>query len=183
MSLLDKVVAAVTPPESDHARAEARTNAQALAGRDTWFAIALEHHDRLRDAFAEARAGGDAAVRGTALQRLRTLLLGHAQAEESILYPALGLAGEKAHAGRGYDEQAMVKMQMAELDGMAPMTRAFLDKLKHIEAAVLHHMYEEEGTWFPELLRQGGDHAALTRRFREEFERYVPAPDGGDRGP
>lgn len=38
MSVLDQVIAAVTPPESDEARQEARANAQAVAVPGGWFA-------------------------------------------------------------------------------------------------------------------------------------------------
>jgi hypothetical protein len=59
------------------------------------------------------------------------------------------------------------------LEKISPMSQDFTDKLKHIQGAVLHHMYEEEGTRFPELLGKADQQVTLTRRFREEFERYV----------
>jgi len=31
------------------------------------------------------------------------------------------------------------------------MSQEFLDKLKHIEGAVAHHVYEEESNWFLDL--------------------------------
>jgi hypothetical protein len=72
----------------------------------------------------------------------------------------------------GYNEQAMVKMQMALLEKLPPMSQEFTNELEQIEGAVLHHMYEEEGTWFLELQQKAESQATLTRRFREEFERY-----------
>jgi Hemerythrin HHE cation binding domain len=173
MSILDKVVAAVTPPESEKARVEARAKAGGAAEKGTWFALALEHHDLLRAAFRETRNAQDAQTRSGLLRHLAVLLLGHAQAEESVLYPALAAANEKAHAEIGYNEQALVKMQMAILETLPPMSQEFMDKLDHIEGAVLHHMYEEEGTWFLELREKAESQVTLTRRFKEEFERYV----------
>lgn len=173
MSILDKAVAAITPPESDKERTEARTKAGAQAGQGTWLAVALEHHDMLRPAFAATRTASDAAAQTAALKQLGTLLLSHAQAEEAVLYPALTAADEKAHAEMGYNEQATVKMQMALLEKLPPLSREFADKLEHIEGAVLHHMYEEEGTWFMELKDKAEDHAMLTERFTQEFERYM----------
>ena len=173
MSILDKVVAAVTPPESERARVEARAKAGGAAEKGSWFALALEHHDLLRAAFAETRNAENARARSTSLRHLTVLLLGHAQAEESILYPALAAVDEKAHAEIGYNEQALVKMQMAVLETLPPMSQEFMDKLDHIEGAVLHHMYEEEGTWFLELQEKAESQVTLTRRFKEEFERYV----------
>ncbi len=73
----------------------------------------------------------------------------------------------------GYNEQALAKIQMALLEKLPPMSDDFQDKLEHIEGAVLHHMYEEEGTWFLELKQKGEDQDRLTARFREEFDRYI----------
>ncbi|RAK68491.1 hypothetical protein [Phenylobacterium kunshanense] len=39
--------------------------------------------------------------------------------------------------------------------------------------AVGRHIFEEEGTWFLDLKKDYDDQAFLTRRFREEFERYA----------
>jgi hypothetical protein len=41
MSLIDKVVAAVTPPESEGKRREARAKARAAAGQNDWLAQGL----------------------------------------------------------------------------------------------------------------------------------------------
>jgi len=172
MAILDKVIAAVTPPESDEARAQARQQAEAAAVQGTWFALVLNHHDRLRATFREVREASDKTTRSAALKQLAALFLAHAQAEESVLYPGLALSNEKAHAEMGYNEQAMVKIQMAALEDLPPMSEDFLDKLEHIEGAVLHHMYEEEGTWFIELKDKGEHQVTLTRRFKEEFDRY-----------
>jgi hypothetical protein len=38
---------------------------------------------------------------------------------------------------------------------------------------VLHHIFEEEAAWCPELKSQNHDQAFLTQRFREEYERYA----------
>jgi len=81
MSVLDQVIAAVTPPESNEARQEARAKARAVAGSDGWFATILDHHLLLEDAFAATKAASDAALRTTALKHLGVILTGHAIAE------------------------------------------------------------------------------------------------------
>ena len=73
----------------------------------------------------------------------------------------------------GYTEQVMVKMQMAELENLDPMSQDWMDKLEHIEGAVRHHMFEEEGTWFLELKDKGVNQEKLGMRFAEEYDRYV----------
>lgn len=173
MSVFDKIVAAVTPPESDEARADARAKARSAAGSGDWLALVLDHHDRVRALFAETKAASNAATRTASLKKLGVLLLGHSQAEEAVLYPALAAASEKARAEMGYNEQALAKIQMALLEKLPPMSDDFQDKLEHIEGAVLHHMYEEEGTWFLELKQKGEDQDRLTAQFREEFDRYI----------
>ena len=42
MSIIDKVVDAVTPPESEEARLKARAKARVSAGKDDWLAMVLE---------------------------------------------------------------------------------------------------------------------------------------------
>lgn len=177
MSVVDKVIAAVTPPESEKARAKARQEARAAAGQDDWLSLALDHHLLLEDAFAAVKSAGDRDARLAARERLGVVLTGHAIAEEAVLYPALAQVGEKAHAGLGYTEQVAVKMQMAELENIDPMTKDYLDQLEHIRGAVAHHMFEEEGTWFLELKDKASPavQAKITEKYQEAFDRYVGA--------
>jgi hypothetical protein len=175
MSFIDKVIGAVTPPESDEARADARRKAQATATPGDWLSQVLDQHLAIEAAFVSVKSGGSAPERLAALKQLAVVLTGHSNAEESVLYPALADGGEKAHASAGYEEQAMVKIQMALLEKLEPMSQDFIDKLEHIEGAVSHHMYAEEGNWFIDLKDKApaADQARMTARFTEEFERYV----------
>lgn len=173
MSVIDKVLGALTPPESDEARQQATAKARAAAAPGDWLTMALDHHAQIRSAFETARAATAAEDRFAALRALATVLNGHSQAEEVVLYPALAKSGEKAHAGLAYTEQSTAKMQMAELERIDPADPAWGDKLEHIRGAVLHHMFEEEGTWFLELREKAPDQDFLTRRFGEEYRRYV----------
>ena len=175
MSILDKVIAAVHPEESQAQRTEARAKAQSAADSGDWLSLALSHHVQLETAFAAVKTALEPSTRIAAQKRLAIVLTGHAIAEESVLYPALAEAHEKGHADTGYSEQAIVKMEMAELEKIPPMNQAYLDKLEHIRRAVAHHMYEEEGTWFLELKHKApaADQAKITQRYKEEFDRYV----------
>ena len=174
MSLMDKVVAAVTPPESAEKRREARAKAQAAAGQNDWLALVLQHHVEIEGAFAALKAAGDPASRLEAQKELAVLLTGHANAEEAVIYPALVHFGHKSHAMTGYTEQAGAKANLGELQYLDPMGQDYLDKLEHIRGAVVHHMYEEESDRFLDLKQiPVADQARLTQRFREEFERYV----------
>src|SRR5579871_4966787 len=183
MSILDKVVAAVTPLESEEKRREAREKARAAAGADDWLATILQHHTQIEAAFAAAKAAGDPASASAALKELAVILTGHSNAEEAVIYPALAWCGEKGSASAGYTEQAATKTQAGELEYLDPMSQEFAEKLEHLRGAVLHHMYEEESSRFIELRQKmpASEQLQLTQRFREEFERYAGA-DGGWRG-
>ena len=174
MSVVDKVVAAVTPPESAESRAEARASARRAAPAGSWLSLVLDHHEALETGFARIRSATDVAGRKTALKSLATLLTGHSIAEEVVLYPALAQAGEKGHATLAYTEQTAAKMQAAALDEMDPLSEDFMDKLGHLQGAVEHHMYEEEHGWFVHLAQSTDvNQAKLTARYTEEFDRYM----------
>jgi len=70
MSILDKVVAAVTPPETDEQRAEARAKARSAATDADWLSLVLDHHMQIEAAFARVKAATDAAARIGAQKRL-----------------------------------------------------------------------------------------------------------------
>jgi hemerythrin superfamily protein len=100
---------------------------------------------------------------------LATLLTGHSLAEEAALYPALAGADEKGHAVKAYTEQSAAKLKLGLLQDLPPMSQEFIDKLKHIEGAVAHHVYEEESNWFLDLKTKtlAADKAKLTKRYQE----------------
>jgi hemerythrin superfamily protein len=179
MSILDKVVAAVTPPESDAERAEARAKARDAATDGDWLSLVLDHHEQIEAAFAAVKATTDAASRLEAQQRLAVILTGHSIAEEAVIYPALVKADETAHSTKAYTEQSAAKVQMGLLEDLDPMSQDYLDKLEHIRGAVAHHVYEEEGTWFPDLKSKlaPADQTKITFRYQEEFSRYTRDSD------
>ena len=177
MSIIDKVVAAVTPPESDSARRDARGKALSLAGPGDWLSLVLEHHQNIEAAFAAVKEASTAAAQRAAQKKLATLLTGHSVAEEAVLYPALADAGEKGHATKAYTEQSAAKLQMALLEKLEPLSQDYLDKLEHIRGAVAHHVYEEENNRFPDIKNKLSptEQDRLTSRYLEEFSRYVGA--------
>jgi hemerythrin superfamily protein len=175
MSIIDKVVAAVTPPESEDTRSKARAKARASAGKGDWLAMVLNHHEQVEAAFASVRAAADPASRVRTLKKLSILLTGHSIAEEAALYPALASADEKGHATKAYAEQSAAKLQLGLLEDLPPLSQEFLDKLAHIEGAVGHHVYEEESNWFLDLKAKipASDQVKLTQRYQEQFARYM----------
>src|SRR5688572_23029464 len=110
MSVIDKMLSAVTPPESEEDRREATEKARGLAGDGDWLSVALDHHDQIRSAFETCRSA-TAGQRMAAMKQLALVLNGHSLAEEVVLYPAMAKEGEKGHAGMAYTEQTTAKMQ------------------------------------------------------------------------
>jgi hemerythrin superfamily protein len=173
MSILDKVVAAVTPPESEESRRKARAKAKAASQGDDWLAQILHHHELIEGAFTAVRAAADRASRQVALQELGILLSAHANAEEAVIYPALIHFGHKTHGTAGYTEQAGAKANLGELEYLDPTSQDFMDKLEHIRGAVAHHVYEEENDRFLDLKKLSAEaQERLTQRYTEEFERF-----------
>lgn len=177
MSIIDKVIAAVTTPESEQARRDAGAKAQAAATPGDWLSRVLTHHEQIEAAFAAVKTAESITARLAAQKKLAILLTGHANAEEAVLYPALAGAEHKSHASTAYTEQAMAKMQMGLLETVPPLVAEYLDKLEHIRNAVVHHMYEEESKWFMELKQsvEALEQERLAQRYEEEFVRYVGA--------
>ncbi|WP_022681575.1 hemerythrin domain-containing protein [Sphingobium bisphenolivorans] len=173
MSVLDRIVAAVTPPESEEDRAKAREKARAAAAPGDWLDQILQHHEQIEAAFGEARAATDAQSRTLAQRRLGALLTGHSNAEEAVIYPQLS-NDHKTHMAMAYEEQQAAKVQMALLEALDPLSHDWLEKLEHIRGAVAHHVYEEENDRFVHLKEElpPADQDRMTARYREEMSRY-----------
>jgi hypothetical protein len=174
MSFLDNIASSIMPPESEEDRANARSVARAMSGQNDWLSTVLQHHQQIVAAFAVARSGAGADARLSAVKRMAVLLSAHANAEEAVIYPVLTVEDQKSHAAMAYEEQAATKIQLGLLETIDPMSEDFVEKLEHIEGAVKHHMYQEEGTWFPKLLQSlpPAESRRLTARFEEEFRRF-----------
>jgi hemerythrin superfamily protein len=175
MSILDKVVAAVTPEPSEEDRAEVRAKARAISGGSGWLSSVLEQHEQIEAAFEAVGAATSATAQRAAQKELAVLLTGHSIAEEAVLYPAMALSDQKAHSTAAYTEQSAAKVQIAALDDLEPLSQDYADKLEHLRAAVAHHVFEEESKWFPELraIEDSALQGKLSRRYSEEFQRYM----------
>lgn len=174
MSLLDKIAAAVTPMASEESRAEARQKAEQLAQGNDWLGQILNHHRQIEAAFGRALNAAGAEERRSAANELAVILMAHSNAEEAVIYPALVEGSSKAHATMAYEEQAAAKINMAILENLDPMSQEWRDKLEHIQGAVTQHVYQEESSWFPDVVQNAplDKQQLLTKRYAEEFDRY-----------
>lgn len=170
MSFLDRIAAAVTPAASDEARANARRDIEVLAIKEPWIKPIVDQHKEIEAGFEAAHAAPSV----DAVERLSTILTGHANAEEAVLYPDIADQSSKTHAGMAYEEHAMTKIQLAKLKDLPPGTKEWGEKLEHIRSAVAQHIYQEEGSWLPDLAEEMSAErkARLLERYNEEYDRY-----------
>lgn len=174
MSFLDKIASAVMPAASDEERAQARRHAQTLTRGDDWLGQVLAHHRLIENAFEQAFAASGAQARTHAMKELAQLLTGHSIAEEVVLYPAIVEHSGKTHAGMAFEEQSMAKVQMAKLEQIDPASDEWRKKLDHIRSAVQQHVYEEEHSYYPDIVANAPESVQqmLSSRYAEEFGRY-----------
>jgi hemerythrin superfamily protein len=173
MSFLDRIAAAIAPAASDEQRLEARAQLERLAVNEPFAEDILAHHRRIEGLFAEARAASGPEAQGI-ITELAMLLNAHSMAEEAVIYPEISDNSSKAHAGMAYEEHAMTKVQLAALQKLMPGTQEWREKLDHIESAVQQHVYQEEGSWLPEVIRYAPIEARqrMSTEFREYFDRF-----------
>lgn len=175
MSFLDRIAAAVTPAASDEDRAEARRQVDRLAEGEPWLRAIVDQHRQIEAGFEEVRMASGSYGAARAVEHLASLLTGHANAEEAVLYPDVAEFSGKTHAGMAYEEHAMTKIELAKLQHLDPSSEEWREKLDHIESAVQQHVYQEENEWLPDLVeklpkeRKG----MLTRKFLREYSRYM----------
>lgn len=173
MSFLDRIAAAIAPAASDEDRIEARERLVELSAGEPFAQDILDHHRQIESLFARAKQETGPAALAT-VRELAVLLNGHAMAEEAVVYPEVSDHSGKVHAGMAYEEHAMTKVQLAELQKLAPGTKEWTEKLEHIESAVQQHVYQEESSWLPDVIRNAPVDARqrMSMDFREYFERF-----------
>lgn len=172
MSFLDRIASALAPAASDEQRMEARARLEELAVNEPFAEDILAQHRRIEGLFAEARQGSGPAAQAT-VEELALLLNAHSMAEEAIVYPEISENSSKAHAAMAYEEHAMTKVQLAALQKLQPGSQEWLEKLEHIESAVQQHVYQEENSWLPDVIRYAPVDARqrMSHEFRDYFER------------
>ncbi len=95
------------------------------------------------------KADGSAADKET-FEMLRESLTVHAEAEETILYPALEEFEEtEEEAEHSYDEHAEVKSMLAQMGELEPKSPEFQNLLAELKSNIQHHVREEEDELFP----------------------------------
>lgn len=173
MSFLERIAAAIAPVASVQQRADARARLEELAEGNPFAGEILDQHMQIEELFAEARTASGEEAEAIVFE-LALLLNAHSQAEEAVVYPEIEINSGKAHAGMAYDQHAMTKAQLAALQKLKPGTKEWAEKLDHIESAVQQHVYQEESSWLPDVIRFASvaEKRRMSVEFRDYFERF-----------
>ncbi|MFF4632547.1 MULTISPECIES: hemerythrin domain-containing protein [Streptomyces] len=143
--------------------------------------LILEDHRRMEDLFRLMRSVE--ADRAAALREFSGLLIAHALAEETKVYPALKRYkkiddDEVEHGEEEHEEGNKALLDLLEVDEVG--SEEWDEKLEELVQAVTHHADEEERT----ILNGARENVAMERReelgeaFIEERERHLKADCG-----
>lgn len=172
MSFLDRIAAAIAPAATDEQRVEARRQLEQLAASEPFAQDILDQHRQIEALFQKARAESGMNAQ-EAVEELAVFLNAHSMAEEAVVYPEISDHSGKAHAGMAFEEHALTKIQLAALQKLEPDSKDWHEKLDHIESAVQQHVYQEEGSWLPDVIRYApmAERQRMNTEYREYFER------------
>ncbi len=114
-----------------------------------------EDHNKVRALFEKVEKLGDRATSGrrSLFQQIDEELTLHSQLEEKIFYPAFKKrakkSDEKDEVLEAYEEHAVAKRLIKELEKLEPTDERYKAKLQVLMEAVKHHADEEEKEMFP----------------------------------
>lgn len=164
MSLLEKVVAVVTPSSSDEG-----TNAIDLLKKD---------HDEVEALFKEyqrlAEDNGGARERRELSTRICGLAAVHAMIEEEIFYPAARKAGvDHAMLNEAAIEHQSAKELIAQIGASRASDEFYDARVKVLGEQIQHHVKDEEGELFPACRKSGMDMDEIGKRLQQRKEQLM----------
>jgi hemerythrin superfamily protein len=118
-------------------------------------------HREVKAMFEEVEALGEraAASRAKLFSKIDQALTLHAKLEEQLFYPELKKRAsdveEKVEVFEAYEEHAIVKTLLHDLERLDPKDESYHPKLRVLMDVVEHHVREEEGNVF-NLARASG---------------------------
>ncbi len=113
-----------------------------------------EDHKKVKLLFGEVEGLGDRAnaQRKKLFARIDKELTVHAKIEETIFYPEFRRRAENSEERdevlEAYEEHAIVKNLIHELEALDPKDETYKPKLSVLKELVNHHVKEEEGPMF-----------------------------------
>lgn len=146
--------------------------------------LLTQDHNKVRALFKKAEELGDRATtsRRDLFDQIDEELTIHTKVEEKLLYPQFKERAEKSEQKdevlEAYEEHAVAKRLIKELEGLEPTDERYKAKLQVLGEAVEHHAGEEEKTMFPmvkklfskdELETMGEDILAMKQKLGAEM--------------
>jgi hemerythrin superfamily protein len=125
-------------------------------------------HTKVKGLFKEVEALGERATasRERLFEEIDRELSLHAEVEENIFYPAFKRhaedSDEREEVAEAYEEHALVKTLLGELEDLEPSDERYKAKLNVLIELVKHHADEEEKTMF-KMAREIFDKAELEK--------------------
>ena len=136
-------------------------------------AIALlkQDHDKVKDLFDEFEDSDNQKTKLKAARQAIQELKIHDAIEEEIFYPRVREALEEGELMDEADEEHhMVRISIAELDGMPDDDERFEAKFTVLAEMVRHHIKEEEDEMFPKVKKSDLDLEALGQELKARKE-------------
>lgn len=165
MSLLEKVLSAVTPSPEAGAPVDALT-------------LLKNDHDEVDALFEDyeklAEDDGAARDRRELSTRICGMLAVHAMIEEEIFYPAARRAGVDADMLDEADiEHGSAKQLIAEIGASKASDSHYDARVKVLGEYIHHHVKEEEGELFPACRKAGMDLDTLGARLQQRKDELM----------
>jgi len=145
-------------------------------------AIALlkEDHDLVKNLFEQFEDADEATKKAEIAKKAISELKIHDAIEEEIFYPQVRqVIDENGLMNEADEEHHMVRIAIAELDGMEGQDERFEAKFTVLSEMVRHHIKEEESEMFPKVKKSEVDLKTLGQQLqirKEELKSQgVPA--------
>jgi hypothetical protein len=145
-------------------------------------ALIMDDHEWFRRQFARLDDAADAAELSAIWQPLARRLETHAQAEETIFYPALLQRGDSE--GHAADETLdaiadhnKIRDAIAEADRQQPSSPAWFEAVGRARSENSEHLAEEEDEGLPDFRKHAS--AELRQRLGELWQQFYAAHPNG----
>ena len=140
------------------------------------FQLLKEDHQKVSGIFQQLEPTTERAekTRTELFTKLKQELDIHAHIEETIFYPAIKQEAETREIVlEGFEEHAVVKRLLSELEGGEVTSEQWTAKLKVLQENVEHHVEEEEGEMFQKARQVLSEEQIddLGRRMEQEKKR------------
>ena len=130
-----------------------RAGAGKVRGMDSTRILEADHRD-VETLFAEIDKA-EGAARRNLIEELTASLRAHMQLEEEVVYPLMQQVTGRKAAVEGTNEHDIARELLLEIERLGPDAPGVGAALEGLEAAITHHVDEEESDDFPTLRKDG----------------------------